>query len=319
MTQSRSDTEGAAARAAGAPVALVTGASGFVGGRVSRRLLEQGYRVRAIVREGAETPGDDRIEIVRGDFVDPATAARAAAGARVVVHSAATAGPDIDPVRRVNVDGTRSMVEAALQAGSERYVHISTISVYDRAGRSLIDEDSPLKTSGDPYGWTKAEADLVVLEAMARGLRATILRPGAILGAGRTSTWGTRVPESMREGKVKLRHDGADTIPFVHVEDLVDAVLLAIRSERAIGRVYNVADEHHTWREYTDEVRHWLDLPELERIPEADVAPGTYWVGFASTDRIRRELGFAPARSYTDGMAEAERAWRDRRVSTRSD
>jgi nucleoside-diphosphate-sugar epimerase len=241
------------------------------------------------------------------------------AGAIEVIHCAATAGPEVEPVRRVNVDGTRALVDAALERGVTRFIQISTISVYDREGRSAIDEDSPLKTSGDPYGWTKAEADRVVLGAMKRGLRATILRPGAILGSGPTSTWGTRMPQMVLDGKVKLRRDGGDTIPFVHVEDLVDAVMLALHSDRAIGQVYNVADESHTWREYTDEIRRWFDLPELERIPDAEIQPGAYWVGTASTERIRRELGFAPTRSYRDGMAEAERAWREQRATTRQD
>jgi len=251
--------------------------------------------------------------------LDPDTARRALEGVHDVIHCAATAGPEIDPVRRVNVDGTRALADAALAQRVHRFVQISTISVYDREGRSAIDEDSPLKTSGDPYGLTKAEADRVVLDAMKRGLDAVILRPGAILGAGATSTWATRVPQMVQEGKVKLRKNGTDTIPFIHVEDLVDAVMLAIHSSRAVGRVYDVADEHHTWREYTDEIRRWFDLPELDRVPDAEIQPGTFWIGTVSTQRIRRELDFAPTRSYRDGMAEAEHAWRERRATTRRD
>lgn len=298
---------------------LVTGASGFVGGRVVKRLLEQGRPVRVVVRESAQLEPHERIEVLRGDFVDPDTAKRAVEGVRDVIHCAATAGPDLEPVRRVNVDGTQALVDAALEQRVHRFIQISTISVYDRAGRPAIDEDSPLKTSGDPYGWTKAEGDRVVLDAMKRGLDAVILRPGAILGAGETSTWATRVPQMVLEGKVKLRKNGTDTIMFIHVEDLVDAVMLALHSDRAVGRVYDVADEHHTWREYTDEIRRWFDLPELEQVPDEEIPPGTYWVGTVSTQRIRRELGFAPARSYRDGMAEAEHAWREPRATTRRD
>lgn len=286
---------------------LLTGANGFVGSRIARRLAAAGRRVRAIVRKPGTAPSDAGIEEIEGDFMRPETARTAVAGADAVVHCAATVGPDLEPVRRVNTEGTRVLVEAALASGVRRYVQISTISVYARGAEQLLDEEAPLKTEGDPYGVTKAEADRVVLEAMKRGLAAVILRPGAVLGLHPTSTWAVRMPARIRDGQVKLRGDGREIIPWVHVEDLCDAVLLALDDPRAVGRVYNVADGDMTWRGYTDEVRGWLGAPPLEETPAEEF--GGYWMGRFDAGRIRRELGYRPSRSFEEGMAEAAEYW----------
>lgn len=291
---------------------LLTGASGFVGSRIARRLAAAGRRMRAIVRVkgGAPELSDPAvapwIEEIEGDFTNPETSASAAAGADAVIHCAATVGPDMETARRVNVEGARAMVEAALRAGVRRYVQISTVSVYAR-GEGLLGEEAPLKQEGDPYGLTKAEADRVVLAAMERGLPGVILRPGAILGVHRTSSWAVRLPSRIRDRQVKLRGDGRESIPWVHVDDLVLAVLLALDDERAVGRVYNVLDGEMTWRRYTDDVRSWFGTPPLEEIPESEF--GGYATARHDSSRIRRELGYSPRHDYIDGMAEAAEHW----------
>lgn len=284
-----------------------------MGSRVARRLVAAGRRVRAIVRAKGAAPelADPAlagwIEEVEGDFTRPEIAGPAAAGAAAVVHCAATGGPDIEAARRVNAEGTRAMVEAAERAGVRRYVQISTLSVYARGPEGTLDEEAPLKEEGDPYGLTKAEADRVVLAAMERGLPAVILRPGAILGAHRTSTWAVTVPSRIRDRQMKLRGDGREIIPWVHVEDLAEAVLLALDDDRAVGRVYNVTDGDMTWRGYTDQVRGWFGTAPLEEIPVAEF--GGYWMGRFDASRIRRELGYRPRHGYDEGMAEAAAHW----------
>jgi nucleoside-diphosphate-sugar epimerase len=290
---------------------LLTGGSGFVGGRVARRLAALGHRVHAVVRHAGalDELRSDRVRVIEGDFVSPEVTARGAAGADVIVHCAAAAPPDLETARRINLEGTRSVVEAALSSGATRLIHISSVSVYALEDRPLVDEGCPLKETGDAYGVTKAEGDRLVLDSAARGLRATILRPGAILGASPTSTWAVKVPDRVRTRLVKLRIDGDDTLPYLHVEDLVDAVLLAMDSERAVGRVYNMVDGHTTVRAYTDEVRRWFETPPLEIIPPADVPPGSYWTGRVDSRRVREELGYAPRRTYDEGMEEARAYW----------
>lgn len=292
---------------------LLTGGNGFVGSRIARRLAGAGRRVRAIVREKGAAPELSEagvgswVEEIEGDFTATEVAEKATRGASAVIHCAATVGPDMETARRVNVEGTRTMVEAALRARVRRYVQISTVSVYARIPEELLDENAPLKQEGDPYGFTKADADRVVLEAMERGLPAVILRPGAILGLHRTSTWAVKVPQRIRDGQTKLRGDGREPIPWVQIQDLVDAVLLALDDDRAVGRIYNVADGHTTWRRYTDDVRAWFGAPPLEETPVTEF--GEYWMGRFDASRIRRELGYAPRRSYEQGMGEAAEYW----------
>jgi nucleoside-diphosphate-sugar epimerase len=300
---------------------LVTGANGFVGTRLARRLAEAGAKVQALVRRPGEIEELTKagvIEIV-GDFVDESVAKRAAADVDVVVHTAATIGPDIEPVRMVNAAGTRSMIAAARATGARRFVQISTVAVYDLvANPQVVNEDALVKTEGDPYGVTKAEADAAVLEAMTTGLRATILRPVQILGVHPTSTWAVMVPKRVRdEGTTALAIngrviDGSNTWSWVHVENLADALFLVVEKEAAVGRVYNVVDGQTTWREFTDDIRRWFGRPPIDA-KSKEVLPGhPLWTGRYSADRIRRELGWTPRLTYADGMKEAEAYWRAR-------
>lgn len=301
-------------------IVLLTGGNGFVGSRVAARLLDLGCNIRAIVRTSGQEPelSHERVTQIEGDFVDPAITGPAAKGAHFVIHCAATAGPELDPVRRVNTEGTRVVCDAALEAQPERYVQISTGSVYQRAGLETVDENTPLKLEGDPYGVTKAEGDRLVLDFMNRDLPAVILRPGAIFGFHRTSTWAVRFPEMIRDGKVKLRGDGEDVIPYVHVENFVDSILLAMTLPKAAGQAYNVVDGQVTWREYTDEVRSWFRQPALEHIPLDQVPPGAYWKGVYVARRIRDELGYRPRLTYEEGMLDARSHWSEAQAPART-
>ena len=150
---------------------LVTGGSGFVGSHLASRLAAAGARVRALVRRRGEYPGlsSSNVSQMEGDFVDPETARRACEGMELVVHSAATIGSDLAEARRVNAGGTAALAAAAREAGCRRFIHVSTISVYDwERGGSVVDETAPLKTiekayphtpaASPHYGLSKAEA-----------------------------------------------------------------------------------------------------------------------------------------------------------------
>ena len=286
---------------------LVTGANGFVGGRVCRRLADEGCDVRALVRRPGEAGILDRdgITEIEGDFTDPRDAVGSVRGTDAVVHCAATAGADLETVRRVNTEGTRILTQACRDAAVERFVHISTGSVYERGGRPVVSEDTPRVSEGEPYSLTKAEAEAVV-EAMSPGLATTILRPPAVLGWGPTSTWGQRFPEMLRDGELPFTPNPRSTHAWVHVDDLAEAVAVALRDQRAVGRAYNVVGGNGTWKEYVDAVG---AIVEIASDPFAGDQPDA-WQGRYDGSRLRDELGFDPARTFDEAMAEVARHWR---------
>lgn len=286
---------------------LVTGANGFVGGRVCRRLVAGGADVRALVRRPgeAEILRAAGIEEVAGDFTDPDDAARAVDGAVGVVHCAAVAGSDLEAARRVNTDGTRTLLGACRADDVARFVHISTGSVYDRADRDVVDEDTPRVSDGDPYSVTKAEAEVVVEEAAAAGLATTILRPPAVLGWGPTSTWGQRFPEMLRDGTFPFTPNRGSTHVWVHVDDLAEVVAVALEDDRAVGRTYNVVGGHGSWEGYIDAVAAFVDVAED---PFAGDPPPA-WRGRFDGDRLRDELDLVPSRSFEQALAEIAEHW----------
>jgi nucleoside-diphosphate-sugar epimerase len=292
---------------------LITGANGFVGSRLAIRLAEAGAEVRALVRRPGETellkrPG---ITEVGGSFLEPSVAMDAVAGAQVVLHVAGGLGKDLDEARLLNRDGTHTMAAAALGAGVERFVQISTGSVYAPTTDPEITEAHPLKTSGDHYGWTKAEADEEVFAFVERGLQATILRPTAILGMHPTSSWGYKAPSRIKIGKFPLIGDGLNTIGWIWIENLVEAVRLSVANDAAVGEAFNLVDGHTTWSHYVETCRSWFpEAPESPRIAVAETPAGTYTKAQFSNAKLRNLLGYAPTLSFDEAMAEAATWWK---------
>ena len=168
---------------------LVTGGTGLVGNNLVRLLVADGRRVRTLVRResgGRELAGLD-VELVRGDVTDGDAVRRAVAGSRVVIHSAAAVHVGwtrLDEMRRVNVDGTRLVAEAARRAGA-RLIQVSSVNALGLTGdRSPADEETPFGNTVEcPYVVTKREAEQVVLDEVGHGLDAVILNPVFMLGA----------------------------------------------------------------------------------------------------------------------------------------
>jgi 2-alkyl-3-oxoalkanoate reductase len=292
---------------------MMTGATGFVGGRIAWRLRERGDEVIAVVRTpSAELEALGATQVTGGfDAIDAALLE----GVGAIVHAAAGVGPDLEQARVVNRDGTRRVVDAALAAGTPRLVHISTTSVYDldAIGDVEVAEDAPLATEASgsspagnapgAYSVTKAEAEAEVTRGTQAGLSAAILRPPAVLGAGASSTWGTTVPARLRDGGFGERNPDA-TFGWVHIEDLVDAVLAAL--DQQVEVTANVVGGHAEWRTYLEEVAR---LVGARSVPLDAHAPA--WRGRYATDRLPEALGVTPTRSFGDAMAEIAASWAD--------
>ena len=285
-------------------IVLITGATGFVGGRTAQRLVLEGMHLRGLVRRPVVLPD---LEPYRGDITDAATVAPAVAGAHVVVHCAAVMHRATrEEAMRVNDGGTRIVLAAALQAGSARFIHLSAVPAQEVEGYDVIDETTPLRRAGDAYGESKALVEQAVWAAAAQGLPVTVLRPPAILGVAATAYWSVGMACQIAAGDFALPGDGLATLPYVHVDSLIDAILLALRSHTAVGKAYNLIDGQTTWRAHTDYFRRWLGVGPLPSLPLEAMPPAYRWRGRCSGEKAARELGYLPRVTYEAAMAEAK-------------
>jgi nucleoside-diphosphate-sugar epimerase len=144
---------------------LVTGATGFIGGRLTELLTtEDGVKVRALARAPSKAGrlASSGVEIVQGDLTDPASLQRAIEGCQIVFHCAALmhdAEATPEGFRQVNVEGARHMLDAALETGVERFIHISSIAVYGISPKEGTTETDPVQPTGIAYADSKIEVE----------------------------------------------------------------------------------------------------------------------------------------------------------------
>lgn len=255
--------------------ALVTGAAGFLGRKLVARLRAQGKTVRVLVRKPvAAYASDAGIQMVVGDLGEPRMVMHAVAGARIVYHVGAAMRGSVRDFEAGTTWGTRNMIAACLAAKPERLVYVSSMSVFDHAGRDpkgTMTESSALEPSPQlrgAYTQTKLDAERVVQKAIAeQGLPAVILRPGQIFGPGAEKV----TPNGVigLAGRWVAIGSGSMTIPVVYVDDVVDALLLAAEAPGAVGGLFNVVDTAPvTQQEYLDRVRGKLGAElKLLRVP----------------------------------------------------
>lgn len=292
----------------------ITGATGFVGGALAGRLRARGDEVVALVRTPAHALEVIGVTQRVVDLTDAAAVTASLEGTAVLVHAAAGAGPDLATARVTNRDATRSLVDSARRVSLPRFVHVSTTSVYDTdaIGDAEATEDAPLVTDpgpdGDgssaasPYAVTKAEAEAEVARGAEHGLSTVVLRPPAVLGAGATSTWGTKVPRLVRDGALPARNPSA-TFGYVAIDDLVDALIAALDGQ-AQGTV-NVVGGHRTIGEYLRAVHAMVATSEPLALSDDEPA----WQGRYATDRLPRVLGVTPRVGFDAAMATIAAGW----------
>ena len=261
---------------------LVTGATGFVGSAVARALLARGRRVRVLAR-----PNSDRrnlaglaVEIAEGAMEDPCSLARAVAGCRYVYHVAADYRiwvPDPAPMFRANVDGTRDLLTAALEAGAERVVYTSSVATLGLVPGGSADEETPssLDDMIGPYKRSKFAAEEVARElARKRGLPVVIVNPSTPVGPGdiKPTPTGRLIVEAARGQMPAFVDTGLN---IVHVDDVAEGHLAAAENGR-IGERYILGGENMALAEILAEVAQavgrrppWLRVPHSVLFPVA--------------------------------------------------
>lgn len=246
---------------------LITGATGFIGGRITERLfLEHGIRARCLVRTYGHVARIARfpVELVRGDVLDAASLEAAVAGCDVVVHCAyGNTGDDATNVR-INTEGTDQLADRAVRCGVRRFIHLSTVEVYGDERPPVADENTPLSASRESYGRSKQRAEQICLEySRRRGLPAVILRPTVVYGPY-APFWTVGIVDRLRNGGIVLSESSEGTCNPLYADDLVDAILLATEQEGAVGEVFNISSgERCTWNEYFRRLNDLLGQPPL--------------------------------------------------------
>lgn len=299
--------------------AFVTGALGFIGRAVSRRLRERGIEVR-----GMDVRGEPDLDVVGGDVAADGSWQRHAAGCDLVVHTAAIVSMrrDPGPIWDVNVLGTRRALDAAREGGAQRFVHLSSVTAFSFDYPDGVTEAHPIRPNGVPYVDTKVASEQVVLQAHAAGeLPCTVVRPGDVYGPG-SMPWTVWPVEELARGRLLLPAFGRGVISPAYVDNLVDGILLAGEREEGAGQVFTISDGVGvTTSEFFGHYARLLDKP-LRRVPtlasralaaavmrlpgSGEVSPAAVAyvakTGTYSIAKARRLLGYEPAVDLEEGM-----------------
>jgi ornithine--oxo-acid transaminase len=325
-------------------VCLVTGASGFIGGRLAQRLAAEGHPVRCLVRASSDTSRLDGlgVEIAVGDLRSERSLERAVDGCDYVFHCGALVSDwaTTQEITQTNVEGTRHLLEASAGASVQRFIHFSTTDVYGHPRGAAIEETHTARRFSNWYAQTKlrAEAEVRRVEAE-RALDTVILRPATVYGPGSREVVG-EIARAIRSRNMLLVGGGRAVAGLCYVDNLIDAALLALRHEAAPGEAFNVSDGLDvTWREFTDGLAEGLGCAKVRWSMPYRMASG---VGFSlehgyrllrrttgvsappllsrqavqvlgsnqdfSTRRARETLGWAPRVDYPAGL-QATLAW----------
>jgi nucleoside-diphosphate-sugar epimerase len=317
---------------------LVTGGTGFTGSHLTRRLLERGHQVVVVDTQPGlffEELKGLGAEIHLGSVADRDLVRKAARGCDVVHHLAAMFRKVNLPKKvywEVNVEGTRSLLEAAMAHGLRKFVYCSTCGVHGDVKREPADEAAQIAPE-DYYQYTKYEGERVVQEFLGKGLRLVTLRPAAIYGPGDPERF-FRLFKMVATGRFLMFGPGTTHYHPLYIDNLVDAFELAMTSERGDGEVYLIADEAYvTLNDLVSAIAEALEvrltIRHLPFLPlwTAALACETAYMPFRvdpplfrrrvdwfrqnrafSIERARRELGYQPRVDLRDGLAKTA-AW----------
>jgi nucleoside-diphosphate-sugar epimerase len=285
---------------------------------VAARLRSRGWEV-------------DGVDLRDGDVASPGAWQERAAGADLVVHTAAlvTNAAGLDDAWRVNVLGTRRALDAAVRGGASRFVHLSSVRAFSDLGfPDGVDESWPVRTDGNPYVDTKVAGEQVVLQAHAAGeIACTIIRPGDVYGPG-SRPWTLMPLELIRARRFLLPAMGRGIFSPVFVDDLVDGLLLAAESDAGAGQVFTLAGgEGVPTKDFFGAYARMLGRRGVPVAPtpvavalaaaawaaargNTEIRPQTMRLlarrGTYSIEKARRVLGYAPAVGLREGMDRTE-------------
>ncbi|MDD2741854.1 MAG: NAD(P)-dependent oxidoreductase [Rhodocyclaceae bacterium] len=246
------------------PEFLVTGATGFVGSHLVRRLVAKGCRVRVMVRSPEKLDSElfGRCDVLVGDLTDRNALRAAVDGVRVIFHCAANVQTwdSFASYHAVNVAGVENLLQAIVAGCSSlsRLVHVSTVDVY---GFPMLpcDERAVVSGQGFGYGESKLQGEhLARTFCREHNIPLTVLRPTNVIGPG--SQFIMRIGEALQSGLMLMIDGGRANAGLLHVDNLIDYLVWAADAEVAVGQCYNVRDAYDvSWLEFLSIFRDRLD------------------------------------------------------------
>ena len=304
---------------------------------MARAAVQHGHRVTTMARPASDAKDLESggVSIIRGDLLEKASVEKALAGADVIVHCAGKVGDRgaLEEYRPINVEALQSLLDACKNRPISRFIHMSSLGVYEARHHYGTDESEPLPDSHmDAYTTTKVEADRLVLAAhRSLGLPAVLLRPGFVYGPRDRSVLPPLL-KRLREDRFNYLGGDQRVLNCIYIGNLVDAVFLAAERPEAVGQAYNLTDgERITKERFINAI---ADALEIERprqklprwlaalasrflhrqIKKAGMS-GKPWITAAqykflqlnldfSIDKAKRELDYHPRFSFDEGMRE---------------
>jgi nucleoside-diphosphate-sugar epimerase len=311
----------------------ITGVGGFIGLRMAERARERGMQVRGmdINPKTLELPQKSGADCFVGSTNSIDDAEKLCRGADIVFHTAAIVegAGDMKVFRKVNVDGTRTMAEVAKRVGCKTFVHLSSVMVYGFDYPENVDENGPLNGEGNPYCQTKLESDVLLRQMHDNGkLDVIVIRAGDVYGP-RSRPWVLTQAQEMVKGRFINAGGTVSLINHVHVDNLIDAIFLALEKD-AFGEVFNVTDDRRTtFAEYysclaqaANASYRELPVPVMQALFALIIVFGKVFRVTVPVDhttlkfmlrnkqysiaKARRVLGYAPRVTFEEGMDEVE-------------
>jgi nucleoside-diphosphate-sugar epimerase len=310
---------------------LVTGGAGYVGAVLVPKLLDKGYGVRVLDLYMFDEHVFDslsdhpRLRQIKGDIRDQDLLRQSLTGVDAVIHLACISNDpsfELNPElsKSINFDAFEPLVRISKAGGVRRFVYASTSSVYGVSELPEVTEDHPLLPITD-YNKYKGLCEPILQDYQSPDFTTVTIRPATVCGYSPRQRLDLSVNiltnHAVNKGKITV-FGGAQMRPNIHIDDVVQLymTLLELPAEQIAGKTFNAGWENHTISDIAEMVRSVVaaEVPgreHIEVITTSSDDPRSYHI---SSEKIRRELGFAPQRTIEDAVRDLVRAFQDGRI-----
>lgn len=251
---------------------FITGGTGFIGRHTTELLTKSDHRLKLLVRKTSDTKflKDLNVKLIEGDLTDKASILEGMKGCDSVINIAGHYTfwePDKKIYSKINIDGTRTVLECALESGIKKVVHISTAGVFGKPKEEPFNEKSSYgSVRYSEYFRTKFEGDKIAWELFEKkGLPIVVIYPVCVLGAGDTKASGRYIKDLMNQ-KLPATIFNKGIFSFVYVKDVAQAIVNALEKENNIGEKYLIGNHRYKWAEINKMITEisGVPLPKLK-------------------------------------------------------